>query len=221
MFVLKAENIKMIYDTYSGKNTVIDGISLMIEKGVFTAIVGTSGSGKTTLLKILGGLLKPSSGKVYIENTDIYHLNEEQLTILRRRNIGFIFQEYNLVPVLNVRENILLPLQLDGLSIDEELFSTIIKILKIEDKLSAMPQELSGGQQQRVAIARALITRPEIILADEPTGSLDSKSSQEVLGLLKLSSDLFHQTIIMITHNEATAQMASRVIHIEDGKILN
>lgn len=221
MFVLKAENIKMIYDTYSGKNTVIDGISLMIEKGVFTAIVGTSGSGKTTLLKILGGLLKPSSGKVYIENTDIYHLNEEQLTILRRRNIGFIFQEYNLVPVLNVRENILLPLQLDGPCIDEELFSTIIKILKIEDKLSAMPQELSGGQQQRVAIARALITKPEIILADEPTGSLDSKSSQEVLGLLKLSSDLFHQTIIMITHNEATAQMASRVIHIEDGKILN
>ncbi|MCM1261082.1 MAG: ABC transporter ATP-binding protein [Butyrivibrio sp.] len=217
---LITENLKKIYG--SGENEVhaLDGINLQVEKGEFVAVVGTSGSGKSTLLHMLGGLDRPTSGKVVVDGKEIFTLKDEELTIFRRRKIGFVFQNYNLVPVLNVYENILLPVQLDGAPVDKGYIDSIIETLGIESKLNNLPNNLSGGQQQRVAIARALAAKPAIILADEPTGNLDSKTSQDVLGLLKVSGQKFSQTIVMITHNEEIAQLADRIIRIEDGKIV-
>lgn len=219
MSILQTENLTKIYG--DGENAVhaLRGINLTVEKGEFTAIVGTSGSGKSTLLHMLGGLDRPTTGKVMVDGKDIFSLSEEQLTIFRRRKIGFVFQSYNLVPVLNLYENIVLPLDLDGKKIDREYIDQIAETLGLKDRLEALPNQLSGGQQQRVAIARALAGTPSIILADEPTGNLDSKTSQDVLSLLKVTSEKFGQTIVMITHNEEIAQMADRIIHIEDGCI--
>lgn len=220
MKILQAENLIKIYG--SGENEVhaLDGVNFSLEKGEFVAIVGTSGSGKSTLLHILGGLDRPTSGSVKVDNRNIFSLKDEELTIFRRRKIGFVFQNYNLVPVLNVYENIVLPIQLDGKEPDEDYIKSIIETLGIESKLDNLPNNLSGGQQQRVAIARALASKPAIILADEPTGNLDSKTSQDVLGLLKVTSQKYAQTIVMITHNEEIAQLADRIIRIEDGKIV-
>ena len=220
MSILQTENLTKIYG--DGENAVhaLRGINLTVEKGEFTAIVGTSGSGKSTLLHMLGGLDRPTTGKVMVDGKDIFSLSEEQLTIFRRRKIGFVFQSYNLVPVLNLYENIVLPLALDGKKIDREYIDQIAETLGLKDRLEALPNQLSGGQQQRVAIARALAGTPSIILADEPTGNLDSKTSQDVLSLLKVTSEKFGQTIVMITHNEEIAQMADRIIHIEDGCII-
>ncbi len=198
----------------------MDGICLEIEEGKFTAIVGTSGSGKSTLLHMLGGLDTPTYGRVIVGGKDISKMKPDELTIFRRRRIGFVFQNYNLVPILNVYENIILPIELDGNRPDKEYIDNIITLLGLEKKLTSMPNNLSGGQQQRVAIARALATKPAIILADEPTGNLDSKTSQDVLGLLKLTGNKLNQTIVMITHNDEIAQMADRIIRIEDGKIV-
>lgn len=219
MSILQTENLTKIYG--DGENAVhaLRGINLTVEKGEFTAIVGTSGSGKSTLLHMLGGLDRPTTGKVMVDGKDIFSLSEEQLTIFRRRKIGFVFQSYNLVPVLNLYENIVLPLELDGKKIDREYIDQIAETLGLKDRLEALPNQLSGGQQQRVAIARALAGTPSIILANEPTGNLDSKTSQDVLSLLKVTSEKFGQTIVMITHNEEIAQMADRIIHIEDGCI--
>ena len=197
----------------------LDGVNFQVEKGEFVAIVGTSGSGKSTLLHMLGGLDRPTSGSVMVDGKDIFSLKDEELTIFRRRKIGFVFQNYNLVPVLNVYENILLPVQLDGGSPDQPYIKKIIDTLGIASKLENLPNNLSGGQQQRVAIARALASKPAIILADEPTGNLDSKTSQDVLGLMKVTSQRFSQTIVMITHNEEIAQLADRIIRIEDGRL--
>ncbi len=221
MEILQAKDLKKIYG--SGNNAVhaLDGVDLSVEKGEFVAVVGTSGSGKSTLLHMLGGLDRPTNGKVLIDGKDIFSLKEEALTIFRRRKIGFVFQAFNLVPVLNVYENIVLPIELDGGQADEKFVKQIVETLGMEGKLDALPNQLSGGQQQRVAIARALAAAPAIILADEPTGNLDSKTSQDVLGLLKVTSQKFSQTIVMITHNEEIAQMADRVIRIEDGRIVN
>ena len=220
MSILQTENLTKIYG--DGENAVhaLRGINLAVEKGEFTAIVGTSGSGKSTLLHMLGGLDRPTTGKVMVDGKDIFSLSEERLTIFRRRKIGFVFQSYNLVPVLNLYENIVLPLELDGKKIDLEYIDQIAETLGLKDRLEALPNQLSGGQQQRVAIARALAGTPSIILADEPTGNLDSKTSQDVLSLLKVTSEKFGQTIVMITHNEEIAQMADRIIHIEDGCII-
>ena len=220
MSILQTENLTQIYG--DGENAVhaLRGINLAVEKGEFTAIVGTSGSGKSTLLHMLGGLDRPTTGKVMVDGKDIFSLSEERLTIFRRRKIGFVFQSYNLVPVLNLYENIVLPLELDGKKIDREYIDQIAETLGLKDRLEALPNQLSGGQQQRVAIARALAGTPSIILADEPTGNLDSKTSQDVLSLLKVTSEKFGQTIVMITHNEEIAQMADRIIHIEDGCII-
>lgn len=220
MKILQADNLIKIYG--SGENEVhaLDGVNFSVEKGEFVAIVGTSGSGKSTLLHILGGLDRPTSGNVAVDNRNIFSLKDEELTIFRRRKIGFVFQNYNLVPVLNVYENIVLPIQLDGKEPDADYIKSIIEILGIESKLDNLPNNLSGGQQQRVAIARALASKPAIILADEPTGNLDSKTSQDVLGLLKVTSQKYAQTIVMITHNEEIAQLADRIIRIEDGKIV-
>ena len=220
MKILQAENLIKIYG--SGENEVhaLDGVNFSVEKGEFVAVVGTSGSGKSTLLHILGGLDRPTSGSVKVDNRNIFSLKDEELTIFRRRKIGFVFQNYNLVPVLNVYENIVLPIQLDGKEPDEDYIKSIIETLGIENKLDNLPNNLSGGQQQRVAIARALASKPAIILADEPTGNLDSKTSQDVLGLLKVTSQKYAQTIVMITHNEEIAQLADRIIRIEDGKIV-
>lgn len=220
MALVEVLNVKKFYKTKPNIIKALNGVSLNVEKGEFVSIVGTSGSGKSTLLNIIGGLDKPTEGKTIIDNKNIWDLDETSRTIFRRRNIGFIFQMYNLIPILTVKENILLPVNLDGNHIDKEFLDKIISLLKLEDRMDFMPNELSGGQQQRVAIARALITKPSIILADEPTGNLDSKTSQEVLGLLKLTQEWFDQTIIMITHNEEIAQLASRVIRIEDGLIV-
>lgn len=198
----------------------MDGICLEIEEGKFTAIVGTSGSGKSTLLHMLGGLDTPTYGRVIVGGKDISKMKPDELTIFRRRRIGFVFQNYNLVPILNVYENIILPIELDGNRPDKEYIDNIITLLGLEKKLTSMPNNLSGGQQQRVAIARALATKPAIILADEPTGNLDSKTSLDVLGLLKLTGNKLNQTIVMITHNDEIAQMADRIIRIEDGKIV-
>ena len=205
-----------------GENQVkaLDGVNLSVEEGEFVSVVGTSGSGKSTLLHMLGGLDYATSGSVFVSGKEIFKLNESELTIFRRRNIGFIFQNYNLVPVLNVYENIVLPIQLDGEKPDKRFVGEIMEMLGIQNKKNSMPNQLSGGQQQRVAIARALASKPAIILADEPTGNLDSRTSQEVLGLLKLTGERFHQTIVMITHNDAMAQLSDRVIRIEDGKIV-
>ena len=197
-----------------------DNISLSVELGEFVAIVGTSGSGKSTLLNMIGGLDVPTSGKVIVDDRDLSTLNDEQLTIFRRRKIGFIFQNYNLVPVLNVYENIVLPVELDGDKVDKKFMQEVVRMLALEDKLNNMPNNLSGGQQQRVAIARALISKPAIVLADEPTGNLDSRTSNDVLGLLKVTSQKFHQTLVMITHNNEIAQLADRIVRIEDGKIV-
>lgn len=220
MSILQTENLTKIYG--DGENAVhaLRGINLAVEKGEFTAIVGTSGSGKSTLLHMLGGLDRPTTGKVMVDGKDIFSLSEERLTIFRRRKIGFVFQSYNLVPVLNLYENIVLPLELDGKKIDREYIDQIAETLGLKDRLEALPNQLSGGQQQRVAIARALAGTPSIILADEPTDNLDSKTSQDVLSLLKVTSEKFGQTIVMITHNEEIAQMADRIIHIEDGCII-
>lgn len=220
MKILETSNLKKIYG--EGENAVhaLDGVSFSVEKGEFVAVVGTSGSGKSTLLNMLGGLDRPTSGDVMVDGKKIFDLKDDQLTVFRRRKIGFVFQDYNLVPVLNVYENIVLPIQLDGEKIDSEYINQIIEILGIKSKLNNLPNNLSGGQRQRVAIARALAAKPAIILADEPTGNLDSKTSHDVLGLLKITGQKFKQTIVMITHNEQIAQMADRIVRIEDGKIV-
>lgn len=220
MKILQASNLTKIYG--SGENEVhaLDGVNFSVEKGEFVAIVGTSGSGKSTLLHMLGGLDRPTGGSVEVDGKEIFSLKDEELTIFRRRKIGFVFQNYNLVPVLNVYENIVLPVQLDGKTPDASYIDSIIETLGLERKLENLPNNLSGGQQQRVAIARALASKPAIILADEPTGNLDSKTSQDVLGLLKVTSQKYGQTIVMITHNEEIAQLTDRIIRIEDGKIV-
>lgn len=220
MVILKTENLKKYYDKDINLVKALDGVDIEIKRGEFVSIVGTSGSGKSTLLHMLGGLDRATDGKVYVDGKDIFSMNDDQLTVFRRRNIGFIFQNYNLVPILNVYENIILPIELDGNKVDETHVDNIIKTLGLSDKVNNLPNNLSGGQQQRVAIARALATKPAIILADEPTGNLDSRTGQEVLGLLKVTSEKFNQTIVMITHNEEIAQLADRTIRIEDGKIV-
>lgn len=219
MSVLETKDLRKHYGKEDTLVKALDGVNFKVEQGEFVAIVGTSGSGKSTLLHMLGGLDHPTSGEVLVESKNISKLKDEALTIFRRRKIGFIFQSYNLVPVLNVYENIVLPIELDGNPVDKKYVENVIHILGLDEKIENFPSQLSGGQQQRVAIARALATKPAIILADEPTGNLDSKTSQDVLGLLKVSSDQFGQTIVMITHNEEIAQMADRIIRIEDGKI--
>lgn len=220
MNILSVRNLKKYYNT--GENTVkaLDGIDLDICKGEFLAVVGTSGSGKSTLIHMLGGLDNPTSGEVIIDGRNISGLSRDELTVYRRRKIGFVFQNYNLLPLMNVYENIVLPIKLDGIKPDNDYIEEILKLLKLEDKKYFMPNQLSGGQQQRVALARALAIKPAIILADEPTGNLDSRTSQDVLGLIKISSQNLAQTIVMITHNEEIAQMADRIIRIEDGKIV-
>lgn len=219
MEVLKTVNLKKIYQVPSGDVRALDGVSLSIEEGEFVAIVGSSGSGKTTLLNLLGGLDKPSEGSIYVRGEKLENMESEELTIFRRRNIGFVFQNYNLLPILNVYENITLPMKLDGTRVDEEFLNHMIDRLKLREKLYHMPETLSGGQQQRVAIARALSTKPAVLLCDEPTGNLDSVTGMEVVGLLKSSAYEFHQTIVVVTHNEEIAQMADRIIRIEDGKV--
>lgn len=219
MEVLKTVNVKKIYQMPSGGVQALDGVNLSIEEGEFVAIVGSSGSGKTTLSNLLGGLDKPSEGSIYVRGEKLEDMESEELTIFRRRNIGFVFQNYNLLPILNVYENITLPMKLDGMRVDEEFLNHMIDRLKLREKLYHMPETLSGGQQQRVAIARALSTKPAVLLCDEPTGNLDSVTGMEVVGLLKSSAYEFHQTIVVVTHNEEIAQMADRIIRIEDGKV--
>ena len=220
MSILETKDLCKIYGSGDTEVRALDGVNLQIENGEFVAIVGTSGSGKSTLLHMLGGLDRPTSGNVIVDGKDIFSLKDEALTIFRRRKIGFVFQSYNLVPVLNVYENIVLPIELDGGKVNKEFVQRIVQTLGLDGRLDALPSQLSGGQQQRVAIARALAAAPAIILADEPTGNLDSKTSQDVLSLLKVTSQKFSQTIMMITHNEEIAQMADRIIRIEDGKIV-
>ena len=221
MEILSAKDLCKSYD--SGENSVqaLNHVSISVENGEFVAVIGTSGSGKSTLLNLLGGLDTPTSGEVLVSGKKLFQMNEEARTIFRRRNIGFVFQNYNLVPVLNVYENIVLPIELDGTKVDTEYVKTILHTLGLEQKVQAMPNQLSGGQQQRVAIARALGAKPAILLADEPTGNLDSKTGMDVIALLKMTSQAFHQTIVMITHNEEIALMADRMIRIEDGKVVN
>jgi len=218
--VLQTTNLKKYYGTEPNLTRALDGVNFSVERGEFIAVVGTSGSGKSTLLHMMGGLDTPTSGSVMVNDKELAKMNDEQLTIFRRRNIGFIFQNYNLVPILNVYENIVLPVELDGDTADRDFMSEVVSMLGLEEKLKNMPNNLSGGQQQRVAIARALITKPAIVLADEPTGNLDSKTSADVLGLLKRTSAEFSQTIVMITHNSEIAQLADRIVRIEDGKIV-
>ncbi len=220
MSILETRNLRKIYGSGDTEVRALDGVDLSVNSGEFVAIVGTSGSGKSTLLHMLGGLDRPTSGSVIVDGKDIFSLKDEALTIFRRRKIGFVFQSYNLVPVLNARENIVLPIQLDGRQVDEDFLDKIVNTLGLEKKLGSLPSQLSGGQQQRVAIARALAAAPAIILADEPTGNLDSRTSQDVLSLLKVTSQKFAQTIVMITHNEEIAQTADRIIRIEDGRIV-
>lgn len=218
--VLETIDLKKIYGSGESAVHALDGVNLIIEEGEFVSIVGTSGSGKSTLLHMLGGLDRPTEGKVLVGGRDIFSLKDDALTIFRRRKIGFVFQAYNLVPVLNVFENIVLPIELDGNRVDKNYIREIAKTLGLTDKLDSLPTQLSGGQQQRVAIARAMATKPSIILADEPTGNLDSRTSQDVLSLMKVTSEKFGQTIVMITHNEEIAQLASRIVRIEDGRIV-
>ena len=219
MPILQTTDLKKYYGEKPNITKALDGVSLSVEHGEFVAIVGTSGSGKSTLLNMIGGLDVPTSGKVIVDGKDLSTLKDEQLTIFRRRKMGFIFQNYNLVPVLNVYENIVLPVELDGDQVDKNYMQEVVRMLGLEDRLNNMPNNLSGGQQQRVAIARALVSKPAIVLADEPTGNLDSRTSSDVLGLLKVSSQKFHQTLVMITHNNEIAQLADRIVRIEDGKI--
>ena len=220
MTILETHDLKKYYGTGDTQVKALDGVDLSIEQGEFVAIVGTSGSGKSTLLHMLGGLDRPTSGTVTVDGRDIFALKDEALTIFRRRKIGFVFQSYNLVPVLSVWENIVLPIQLDGAKVDEAYVREVIATLGLEKKLTNLTNQLSGGQQQRVAIARALATKPAILLADEPTGNLDSRTSQDVLGLMKVTGQKFAQTMVMITHNEEIAQMADRIVRIEDGRIV-
>lgn len=219
MSILQTTELKKYYGAEPNITKALDGVTLSIERGEFAAIIGTSGSGKSTLLNMMGGLDVPTSGQVVVDGKELSKLKDEELTIFRRRKIGFIFQNYNLVPVLNVYENIVLPVELDGNKVDKKFMDEVVRMLALEDKLNNMPNNLSGGQQQRVAIARALVSKPAIVLADEPTGNLDSKTSADVLGLLKVTSQKFHQTLVMITHNTEIAQLADRIIRIEDGKI--
>ena len=220
MSVLETVDLRKYYGTEPNVMRALDGVSLRVDKGEFVAVVGTSGSGKSTLLHMMGGLDTPTSGSVLVRGEELAKKTEEELTSFRRRNIGVVFQNYNLVPILNVYENIVLPVELDGNSADKALMDEIVQMLSLEDKLKNMPNNLSGGQQQRVAIARALMTKPAIVLADEPTGNLDSQTSADVLGLLKRTSAAFDQTIVMITHNDEIAQLADRIVRIEDGKIV-
>lgn len=221
MEMIKAAGLKKYYVTDNYEIHALDGVSLSVEEGEFLAIIGTSGSGKTTLLQILGGLDEPTAGGVWIRGNSLKDMTEDERTIFRRRNIGFVFQQYNLIPVINVYENIVLPLRLDGAEIDEKLLEDIVRTLKIGEKLENLPEELSGGQQQRVAIARALMVKPAVLLCDEPTGNLDSVTSMEVISLLKTCAARFHQTVIVVTHQEAIAQMADRILRVEDGKLYN
>ena len=220
MRVLQTVDLKKYYGEEQNITRALDGVNFSVDDGEFVAVVGTSGSGKSTLLHMMGGLDTPTSGSVFVRDKDLSKMNDEQLTIFRRRNIGFIFQNYNLVPILNVYENIVLPVELDGDTADQRFMDNVVNMLGLDDKLKNMPNHLSGGQQQRVAIARALITKPAIILADEPTGNLDSKTSADVLGLIKRTSTEFHQTVVMITHNNDIARLADRIVRIEDGKIV-
>lgn len=219
MVILETKELKKYYGTGETEVRALDSVSFSVEKGEFVAIVGSSGSGKSTLLHMLGGLDRPTAGAVFVDGKELSALGEEELTIFRRRKIGFVFQNYNLVPVLNVYENIVLPIKLDGNKVDEAYVTRVVEALGLEAKLWNLPNQLSGGQQQRVAIARALATKPAILLADEPTGNLDSKTGLDVMGLLKVTGERFGQTIVMITHNEEIAQMADRIVRIEDGKV--
>ena len=219
MEIVRTENLTKIYGENENEVKALYQVDMCVQAGEFTAIVGTSGSGKTTLLHLLGGLDYPTDGKVLINGKDLGALSQDKLTVFRRRNIGFVFQNYNLMPILNVYENIVLPLRLDGADTDSDYVDEVMRVLKLEDKCDRMPQTLSGGQQQRVAIARALVTKPAVILADEPTGNLDSRTSMEVIGLLKTSAVKFGQTILLVTHNDELAGMADRIIRIEDGEI--
>ena len=220
MTVLETKDLRKYYGSGDTQVKALDGVDLTVENGEFVAIVGTSGSGKSTLLHMLGGLDRPTGGSVLVEGRDIFALKDEELTIFRRRKIGFVFQAYNLVPVLSVYDNIVLPIQLDGGRVDEAYVNQVIEALGLEQKLSRLPSQLSGGQQQRVAIARALATKPAILLADEPTGNLDSRTSQDVLSLMKTTGQKFAQTMVMITHNEEIAQLSDRIVRIEDGRIV-
>ena len=219
MAILETKDLTKCYGSGSAQVRALDGVSLAVENGCFLSVVGTSGSGKSTLLHMLGGLDRPTSGQIAVDGRELSAMKDEELTIFRRRKIGFVFQNYNLVPVLSVYENIVLPIQLDGREPDKAYIDRIIQTLGLEAKLQSLPNQLSGGQQQRVAIARALAAKPAIVLADEPTGNLDSRTSQDVMGLLKVTGQRFGQTIVMITHNEEIAQLADRIIRIEDGKI--
>ena len=220
MTILETRDLKKYYGAGDTQVKALDGVNLSVEQGEFVAIVGTSGSGKSTLLHMLGGLDRPTSGSVSVDGKDIFALKDEALTIFRRRKVGFVFQSYNLVPVLSVWENIVLPVELDGRKVDEAYVQEVIATLGLEKKLRNLPSQLSGGQQQRVAIARALATKPAILLADEPTGNLDSRTSQDVLSLMKVTGQKFAQTMVMITHNEEIAQMTDRIVRIEDGRIV-
>ena len=221
MTILQTTDLKKYYGTEPNITKALDGVSLRVDQGEFIAIVGTSGSGKSTLLHMIGGLDTPTAGSVIIRGQELAKKSDEELTLFRRRNIGFVFQNYNLVPILNVYENIVLPVALDGNTVDKKFLAEVVNLLGLEEKLKNMPNNLSGGQQQRVAIARALISKPAIILADEPTGNLDSRTSNDVLGLLQMCSRKFGQTLLMITHNEQLAQLADRIIRIEDGRIVD
>lgn len=220
MKILSTNQLSRYYGKNENAVKALDHVSIDVEEGEFVAIVGTSGSGKSTLLNLIGGIDRPTEGEVFIKKKSLYHMKKNQLTLFRRRHIGFVFQNYNLIPVLNVYENIIFPIELDGVKVDTSYIDMIIETLGLKDKQYQLPSQLSGGQQQRVAIARALATKPALILADEPTGNLDSKTTQEVMMLLRNTSQKFHQTIIMITHNEQIAQMADRIIRIEDGRII-
>ena len=218
--IVETRDLKKYYGVEPNIVRALDGVNLSVSEGEFLAIVGTSGSGKSTLLHMIGGLDTPTAGSVVVRGKELSAMNDEQLTIFRRRNIGFVFQSYNLVPILNVRENIVLPVELDGGQVDKEFFDEIVAMLGLEKRLESMPSQLSGGQQQRVAIARALMAKPAIVLADEPTGNLDSRTSADVMGLLRRTSTAFHQTLVMITHNSEIAQLAERIVRIEDGRLV-